>query len=41
MKNWFLLILILILHETSKAQLQIGDLAPEIKLPDTAGKWNH
>lgn len=39
MKNWFLLILLLILHETSKAQLQIGDLAPEIKLPDTAGKW--
>jgi peroxiredoxin len=40
MKKIFLLLIITISFSTAAfSQLAIGEIAPEIKLPDTAGKW--
>ena len=39
MKSFLLALLLVLAVNTSVAQLKIGDIAPEIKLPDTAGKW--
>lgn len=39
MKSLILSILALFIFSNAYTQLNIGDVAPEIKLPDTAGKW--
>jgi peroxiredoxin len=42
MKHLFqrlLIILLCVLTQQSNAQLHIGDIAPDIKLPDSLGKW--
>lgn len=40
MKKLFLLLIITISFSTAAfSQIAIGEIAPEIKLPDTAGKW--
>lgn len=39
MKKFLLAIILFFLVHVASAQLKIGDLAPEIKLPDTSGKW--
>lgn len=38
-KNFFLTLVFVFSIQLAKSQLKIGDIAPEIKLPDTSGKW--
>lgn len=39
-KKILIFFLLFSLHYSANAQLKVGDIAPEIKLPDTLGKWS-